>query len=333
VKPSAAFIGSPPQIERVYALGRQDEVAKRTTLKPDVITGDIVASGGGNLTDIQVLFSTWGFPALEAAQWANLPNLQAVFYAAGSVRNFAKPLLERGVKVISAWHANAVPVAEYTVAQILLANKGFFLNVEDCATHAGRTSSPRANPGNFAQTVAILGAGAIGSKVIAMMKALDMAVDIIVFDPFLTDDQAGAMGVRRVTVEQAFADGDVVSNHLANNVQTVGMISPTLLASMKPGVTFINTGRGATVHEVGLAQAMQARPNAVALLDVTMPEPPQTDSPFWSMPNIKMTSHIAGALGHEVVRMADYVIAEFDRWQAGEPLKYDVTLAMLETMA
>ena len=77
--------------------------------------------------DTEIIFSTWGMPSLTEAQIAqHLPCLQAVFYAAGSVQAFARPFLTRGVKIYSAWAANAVPVAEYTVAQILLANKGFF---------------------------------------------------------------------------------------------------------------------------------------------------------------------------------------------------------------
>ena len=78
-------------------------------------------------SDTQYIFSTWGMPKLTEDEIADcLPNLRAVFYAAGSVQSFARPFLNRGIKVFSAWAANAVPVAEYTVAQIILANKGFF---------------------------------------------------------------------------------------------------------------------------------------------------------------------------------------------------------------
>lgn len=73
------------------------------------------------------LFSTWGMPALGKEQIrAYFPSLKAVFYAAGSVQGFAREYLEAGVQVFSAWAANAVPVAEFTVAQILLAGKGYF---------------------------------------------------------------------------------------------------------------------------------------------------------------------------------------------------------------
>ena len=56
-------------------------------------------------------------------------------------------------------------------------------------------------------------------------------------------------------------------------------------------------------------------------------------SPLYSLPNVQLSSHIAGSLHDEVVRMADYVIAEYERWARGEPLRYAVTLEMLATMA
>ena len=77
----------------------------------------------GAAADCEALFATWGMPALSEAELAvALPNLRAVFYAAGSVQAFARPLLARGVAVFSAWGENAVPVAEVAVSQILLAD-------------------------------------------------------------------------------------------------------------------------------------------------------------------------------------------------------------------
>ena len=73
----------------------------------------------------EYIFSTWGMPQFTEEEIKRyLPSLKAVFYGAGSVQAFARPFLNCGVKVFSAWAANAVPVAEYTVAQILLAKPG-----------------------------------------------------------------------------------------------------------------------------------------------------------------------------------------------------------------
>ena len=83
------------------------------------------------LADCEIAFSTWGMPQFTKEEIAKyMPKLKAVFYSAGTVQYFARPFLESGVKVFSAFAANAVPVAEYTFAQITLAAKGYFQSVK-----------------------------------------------------------------------------------------------------------------------------------------------------------------------------------------------------------
>lgn len=179
--------------------------------------------------------------------------------------------------------------------------------------------------------MAFLGAGAIGRKVIELLKPFHL--NIIVFDPFLSDTAAQDLGVQKASLEDAFQQGDVVFNHLANNPQTRGMLHGAHFALLQDHATFINTGRGATVVEPDLIAEMQKRPTLTALLDVTYPEPPDPDSAFYTLPNIYLTSHIAGSMNDEVNRMADYMTDEFLRWQAGEPLHYEVSLEIMDTMA
>ena len=103
-------------------------------------------------------------------------------------------------------------------------------------------------------------------------------------------------------------------------------------AAMREGATFINTGRGAQVVEADLIAVLEARPDLTALLDVTWPEPPAADSKLWALPNALISPHIGGTIGHEVTRLADCAIGEFERWQAGQPLRYQVTREVLATM-
>lgn len=332
----AIFFGRPDAIHRVYGQGRREQVAKRTRLHPGVVNAqnldETLAQAGSPLSQVEVIFATWGMPLLNATHLDAMPNLRAVFYAAGSVQGFARPCLERDILVVSAWMANAVPVAEFSLAQILLSNKGYWHNAADCATPAGRgRAAASAGPGNFGETVALLGAGAIGRALIGLLRPFQ--VRVVVFDPFLADADAALLGVEKVSLEEAFKRALVVSNHLANNARTVKMLHRSLFAAMRPGATFINTGRGATVDEDGLSAVLRARPDLSALLDVTLPEPPLPDSPFYTLPNVRLTSHIAGSIGDEVVRMADYVLEEFDAWEAGRPLRWAVTPSLLETMA
>jgi phosphoglycerate dehydrogenase-like enzyme len=340
MQPVAQFWGDPHQIQRVYPHDRQERVRALTHVLPGGVgektRNEDVARlvENGDAQRLQVVWSTWSMPHLTEAHLAHFPDLQIVFYAAGSVQGFARPFLARGIQVISAWQANAVPVAEFTLAQILLANKGYWQDTAPIVSASGYQAARhnRVLPGNFETPVVLLGAGAVGRLVIELLRPFRLCV--LVWDKFLTYDGAKSLGVEKVeTLAEAFARGQVVSNHLANNDQTAGLLTGKLFAQMRPSATFINTGRGRTVDEAGLISVLQSRPDLTALLDVTHPEPPEDASPLYRLPNVHLTSHIAGSVGSEVVRMADYCLDECERWLRGEPLRYAVTPEMLETMA
>ena len=327
----SALIGNRDLLERVYGQGRWEAVGERTALEPAPIPMDELADRIAELADVEVIFSSWGFGKLDPAHLEGLPHLKAVFYAAGSVQSFARPLLERGVRVASANRANGVPVAELCLAQILLANKGFFRNVRECATPEGRAAHPYHGPGNFGRTVALIGCGAIARKLIELLAPFEIRA--IVHDPYLSEEEATRLGVERVDLDTAFARADVVSNHLPNKEETKGLLGARQFRRMPDHARFINTGRGAQVDEAALCAELERRKSLLALLDVTSPEPPAPDSPLYALPNVLLTSHIAGSLGDEVVRLADAAIADFDAWRRGETMPGEVTLERLAHMA
>ena len=321
-------------VHYVYSDEMLQQLAEIAGLDTKIYSRDAVLAAPEAFTDVDYAFSTWGMPAFEEAEIQQLfPSLKAVFYGAGSVQAFARPFLNCGVKVFSAWAANAVPVAEYTVAQIILANKGFFLTsqLHKAYEHEASYDVRRKYPGNYGASIGIIGAGMIGKLVIQMLKAYNLPVKV--FDPFLPDETAAKLGVPKCSLEEVFSTCQVVSNHLANNAQTVGMLNGPLFASMLPYATFLNTGRGAQVVEADLAQVLADRPDLTAILDVTWPEPPEAGHPFYSLPNCWLTPHIAGSSGDEVHRMAEYMIEEFKNHVAGRSVQYEVNLEMLKTMA
>jgi phosphoglycerate dehydrogenase-like enzyme len=79
-------------------------------------------------------------------------------------------------------------------------------------------------------------------------------------------------------------------------------------------------------------RVLKARPDLTALLDVTEPEPPAATSALWTLPNVVISPRVGGTIGDEVTRLADAVIEEFEAWEAGKPLQYQVTREILETM-
>ena len=335
IKPKAAFFNSnateTSKVHYVYNRGRYERIAELTDLYPGIISPDNFEDHAAKLQNLEVVFSTWGMPKLTDDQLDKLPALKAVFYGAGTVKGFAAPLLERGITVVSAWAANAVPVAEFSLAQILLSCKGYFPNSRECSSSAAARKNAFVGPGVYGEKAALIGAGQIGRKLIQLLQPFEL--DVLVVDPFLEDADAEAMGVRKVSLEEAFQEAFVVSNHLPNLAHLKNVLNAALFRSMRVGATFINTGRGAQVDEHALIETLRARPDLTALLDVTCPEPPAPDSEFYNLPNVRLTSHIAGSMNDEVLRMADYAIEGFKRWRDNRPLRYAVTLDMLENMA
>jgi len=312
----------------VCALQALTGIEKKLYSKEDILRDPRLFS------DVEWIFSTWGMPEFtEEEIKACFPSLQCVFYGAGTVQKFARPFLACDVKVFSAWAANAVPVAEMTVAQIILANKGYFLSGRTYHAKGNRAAKDvfKKCRGNYGETVGIIGAGMIGRLVIEMLKAYKL--NVLVFDPFLPEEKAAELRVEKCDLPKLFERAFVVSNHLANNAQTVGMLHYDLFSRMRENAVFINTGRGAQVVEEDLVRILRERTDLTALLDVTMPEPPVEGHPFYTLPNCLLTPHIAGSAGDEVARMGEYMLHECAAYLSGQPTKYEVTEKMLETMA
>ncbi len=304
------------KIDYVYSKEQQKEIAEITNLMPGRLCSENFDSM--DLSELEVIFSTWGMINFSEEQLAKMPKLKAVFYAAGATDAFARPLLSRGIKLSSAWKANAIPVAEFALAQILLAMKNYFRNTAACT--APDVQKPT-GPGIYGETVALIGAGAISKKLQELLKPFKLNVIIVPSRPER----------RTVSLEEVFRTAYVVSNHLPNREDNCKVITKEMFASMRHGATFINTGRGAQVDEAGMIEVFKARPDLTALLDVTWPEPPEAGSELYALPNIHLTSHIAGSMNDEVHRMADYAITDYKHFANGEALENEVTEEILMT--
>ena len=319
---------------RIYDKATRSSLNALTGITDEVYSREDVIKSKQLFTDTQYIFSTWGMPVFTQEEIKEIfPSLKCVFYGAGTVQFFARPFLNCGVKVFSSWAANAVPVAEYTVSQIILANKGFFATSRYQSTGDLKKASElkECYPGSFGDSVGLIGAGMIGSLVAEMLKSYRISVKV--FDPFLSDEGAKRLGVTKCSLGELFSTCFVVSNHLANNEQTKGMLKKEHFSAMRKYATFINTGRGAQVVEEDLCAVLSEREDLTAILDVTDPEPPVKEHPFYTLPNCILTPHIAGSYGDEVKRMGEYQLTQLRKYLSGEHTEYEVTLKMLETMA
>ncbi|HPU17434.1 MAG TPA: hydroxyacid dehydrogenase [Bacillota bacterium] len=332
-KPKAVFIcRNMGTVLDVYSESVMKKLCESLDFIDPITKEEDIYTREDELSSVEYAFSTWGMIRFSTdAIRRYFPLLRAVFYAAGSVQGFAREFLDCGVAVFSAWGANAVPVAQFTYAQIILSMKGYYQRLHNGGGVWSNRASKVRFPGFFGDAVGIIGAGMIGRLVIDMLRGT--GVRVLVYDKFLSAEEIAALGGEKADLADIFSTCCVISNHLANNPATVGMLNYSLFSLMRDGATFINTGRGAQVVEADLVRALTERPSCVALLDVTDPEPPAPDSPLLSMENVFLSPHIAGSIGNEVWRMAEYMYDEFVSFSTGKPVRYRVTKEMLETMA
>ena len=302
-------------------------------VSPELINKGNIEKHKDFLSECEVAFATWGMLKLSEEEIRKyLPKLKFVFYAAGTVQYFAKPFLDCGVRVFSAFAANAVPVAEYTVSQIILASKGFYQGAKRyrLALPASFVHTQKSK-GNFDIKVGLTGLGSIGSMVAERLKEYD--VEVLAFDPFCSEEKAENLGVKLVDLETLFKECDIISNHLANKKELKNVFTNKHFSSMKRHSTFINTGRGDQVNEWALAKNLILHPSITAVLDVLKLEFIPYINPLFWCPNAIITPHIAGSMGNETHRMAYYMIEQLDNCLGGKETQYEVTKEMLSTMA
>jgi len=275
------------------------------------------------LAETEVLLTGWGCPRITAEVLDAAPKLRAVVHAAGTIKTFVDPVVfERGIEVTSAAAANAIPVAEFTLAAIVLAGKRAFRHRDWYRTSGAKRPLPGAPiVGSLGTTVGVLGASRIGRLVLERLRGLD--VEVLVSDPYLSPSEAAELGARWCDLPTLFAASDIVSVHAPLLPETQGLVSAELLAAMPDGAVLVNTARGGLVDQVALErECVSGRIDAV--LDVTDPEPLALDSPMFDLPNVFITPHLAGAMGNETTRLGEAAVAEIERLSCGLPLAHAI---------
>lgn len=303
-----------------------------TELQRPFLTREAVVSDRSLLSKTQILFTGWGAPELNATLLAAAPDLQCVLMAAGSVKSITPPeFWAAKIPIVSAAAANAIPVAEFSLANILLALKQTHRLSRDIRRSGGFPPSEPAVDGAVGTTVGLVSLGEIGRGVAAALRST--AVRVIAYDPMMDPERAAAIGVELVGLEELFERSQVVSIHAPLLAETAGLVDGALLRRMPEGATLINTARGAVVNERELIRVMTERADLTAVLDVTWPEPPDPGSPLYTLENVVLTPHIAGAMGAERARMGELVAAEAARWIEGRPLHHAMDPARVATAA
>jgi D-2-hydroxyacid dehydrogenase (NADP+) len=176
------------------------------------------------------------------------------------------------------------------------------------------------------QRVLLVGMGELGRGTGQRAAAFGMDVEGV---RRRTDHEAPGFVSRMWPVEelhQALAGADHVVNSLPMTPATAGLFDAAAFAAMKPGAYLYNVGRGGTVDQEAMIEALRSGHLAGAGLDVTDPEPLPPDSPLWDMEQVIITSHTSGASPRYWERASELIADNIDRWLAGEPLRNQVDL-------
>ncbi|RWX15968.1 hydroxyacid dehydrogenase [Rhizobium hidalgonense] len=334
-RPAIVLAMEPSRTEHVLPdeiLGRLDTIGR--LLDPEPLQRLDDARARLLLSEAEILITGWGAPYVGPEIPAAAPRLRLVVHAAGTVKGIIDDaIFAAGIAVSHSAEANAVPVAEFTLAAILFAGKRAF-RFRDL--YVGDRNRDRTYPmqrqaiGNYGRTLGIVGASRIGRRVIELLKPF--AYRLLLFDPMLDAADAAALGAEKVDLDELMRRADIVSLHAPSLRSTQHMIDARRLSLMKDGATLINTARGILIDEAALLSELKTG-RFDAIIDVTEPEIPEPDSPFYDLPNVFLTPHIAGAIGLERARLGAMAADEVERFAAGRPLLYQIRRENLENIA
>lgn len=287
----------------------------------------------GLLPGVSACITSWGVAQLDAEVLAAADRLEAVAHMGSSVKRFLSDgIWERKIRVTSAGVMLARDVAETTLGLMIVGRKRIWplgRNVRE----GGWRDSPVWDRWDAREltrsTVGIVGASNVGRRVIELLEPFEPR--ILLYDPYVDDAQAAALGARKVDLDELMESADVISLHCPATPDTHHMVNRDRLASMGDGTVIINTARGSLIDEAALIEELETG-RLFAFLDVTDPEPPLADSPLRHLDNVVVTPHIAGCIDN-CTRMGELAVEELRRHFAGEPAVYEIRREMLDRIA
>lgn len=323
-------------LDDVFPPAVRARLEENATLQPPYLLQEFTSPQAvAALAECEVLLTGWGCPRIDAAVLDRAPRLGAVIHSAGTVKTFLdRAAYERGITVSSAAAANAVPVAEFTLAAIILGAKRAFPLAHlyrDRRSHRTAADLDRLPwLGTRGITVGVVGASRIGRRVIHLLRCID--AEILLHDPYVDAAGAEGLGATLTDLDTLVATSDVVTLHAPATTATRHLLDARRLGLMRPGTLLVNTARGPLIDTEALtAHVADGRIDAV--LDVTDPEPLPVDHPLWELPNAFLTPHLAGAQGNEMGSLGALAVDELARYARGVPLNHPVLLEDLERIA
>lgn len=325
---------TPPEIyKRMFRIQDLDRLHQEVTVRGPLPASASVDDYKQLLADATVAITGWGTSRFSAPLLTAAPRLKLIAHSAGSVKSLVDDLVyDRGIRVTTAAHVNAVPVAHYTIAMMVSLLKQ--IPWISTAYARGEIDEVRRRRVWIRELedleIGLIGASRVGREVVKLLANYPN-LTLKCYDPYLPAAEAKKLGVELVSLEDA-CRCPVVSIHAPSIPETRHMFNTRLLGLLPDGCVLINTSRGSLVDEDALVAEVKRRPLFVAL-DVTDPEPPRQDSALRTTPNIILTPHVAGAMNQACRNMGAAAIDQALNLVRGHPLEFEVTRQMLPTQA
>ena len=279
-----------------------------------------------------VVITSWGSPQITEEHVAAADALQIVGHAAGSVKTrLADSGHKRGIVLLSAADVIAESVAEYTLWAMLSGQRNLF--PYEKSMKAERGWKPAHNwPGHslYAKKVGIVSASMVGRRVINLLKPF--GCDVMVYDPYLSQEDARLLDVRPVALSELFAEADIISVHAPITPETKGMITGAHFRSIRDGALFINTARAWTLDQDALLVELQKN-RFNAYIDVFEPEPLPADHPIRDLDNVFLSPHVSGHTVENRMRLVEEIARDIERFFNNESLRLVVPYEKLKIMA
>jgi len=259
---------------------------------------------------------------MSRGMFARLPDLRMIAVSRGGPVNIDMAAARaHGVRVVNTPGRNSTAVAEFTLGAILSETRRIRAGHEALRAGEWRGDLYRADVTGrelSEMTVGVIGYGAIGSRVVRLLRAF--GTKVLVCDPYVQLSEADARDpeISHVDLETVLTESDIVSMHARVTEETRGMMDSDAFARMKPDAIFINTARGPLCDYDALYEALVSGQIAGAMLETFSVEPAPADWPLLQLPNVTLTPHIAGASVRTVTYAAEQAAEEVRRYLAGE---------------
>ncbi len=218
---------------------------------------------------------------------------------------------KRGIVVMNTPTGNSVTTAEHALSLLL----SIVRKIPQAASsmREGKWEKSKFQGREVAnKTLGVVGLGNIGRIVAERAKGLKMQV--IGYDPVVSQDRAASLGVKKVQLDELFAQADFITIHAPLTEDTRNLINDATIDKMKKGVYIINAARGGIVDEAALARAVQTGKVAGAALDVFEKEPVSPDNPLLKLDQVVCTPHLGASTAEAQERVAVEIaqqVAEF----------------------